>query len=72
MYQFSYRVEKVLYEIQRRSPFMTDAEKHMGQQLRSLETKLQTLWQSMESLRKREQFYDNKVDNRITSSFKAI
>ncbi|XP_046462866.1 nuclear pore complex protein Nup88-like [Daphnia pulex] len=55
------RVEKVLYEIQRRSPFMTDAEKKMGQELRSLETKLQALTQSMESLKRREQLYGAKV-----------
>ena len=54
-------MEKVLFEIQRRSPFMTDAEKHMGQQLRIHETKLQTLWQSLESLRRREQLYGAKV-----------
>ncbi|KAI9560031.1 hypothetical protein GHT06_014041 [Daphnia sinensis] len=51
------RVERVLYEIQRRSPFMTDAEKQMGQQLRLLETKLHSLTQSLESLKRREQLY---------------
>jgi hypothetical protein len=63
-----HRVEKVLYEIQRRSPFMTDAEKKMGQELRSLETKLQALTQSMESLKRREQLYGAKVKSFISIS----
>ena len=57
---FDCRVEKVLLEIQRRSPFMTDAEIKMGKQLRSLESKLETMRQSMESLRRREELYDAK------------
>ena len=62
------RVEKVLYEIQRRSPFMTDAEKQMGQQLRLLETKLHALSQSMESLKRREQLCGVKVKSFIGMS----
>ena len=48
-------MEKVLFEIQRRSPVLTDAEKQMGQQLRQLQSKLDTLKRSMESLRRKEQ-----------------
>jgi phage shock protein A len=44
---------------------MTDAEKKMGQELRSLETKLQALTQSMESLKRREQLYGAKVKSFI-------
>ena len=62
---FNCRVEKVLYEIQRRSPFMTDAEKQMGQQLRLLETKLHALSQSLESLKRREELYGAKVKSFI-------
>ena len=51
----------MLYEIQRRSPVMTDAEKQMGQQLRMLESKLNTLRQALESLRRREQLHGDKV-----------
>lgn len=61
MNETNYRVERVLYEIQRRSPFMTDAEKQMGQQLRLLETKLHSLTQSLESLKRREQLYGANV-----------
>lgn len=58
---FTSRVEKVLYEIQRRSPIMTDAEKQMGQQLRLLESKVNTLRQAIESLRRKEQLLGDKV-----------
>lgn len=40
---------------------MTDAEKQMGIQLRLLESKLNTLRQAMESLKRREQVYGAKV-----------
>lgn len=60
-------MEKVLYEIQRRSPVMTDSEKQMGQQLRLLDSKLHTLRQAMESLRRREQLYGKKVLNPSTT-----
>lgn len=55
----------MLYEIQRRSPFMTDAEKQMSQELRLLETKLHALSQSMESLKRREQLYGVKVKSLV-------
>ncbi len=61
IFYFTTRVEKVLYEIQRRSPIMTDAEKQMGQQLRLLESKVNTLRQAIESLRRKEQLLGDKV-----------
>lgn len=61
LFFFTSRVEKVLYEIQRRSPIMTDAEKQMGQQLRLLESKVNTLRQAIESLRRKEQLLGDKV-----------
>lgn len=44
---------------------MTDAEKQMGQQLRLLETKLHSLTQSLESLKRREQIYGAKVKQTV-------
>ena len=61
IFYFTTRFEKVLYEIQRRSPIMTDAEKQMGQQLRLLESKVNTLRQAIESLRRKEQLLGDKV-----------
>lgn len=55
------RIETILYEIQKRSPVLTDAEKQMTQQLRLLDNKLHTMRQSIESLKRREQLYGNKV-----------
>lgn len=51
----------MLCEIQKRSPVLTDAEKQMSQQLRQLDNKLHTMKQSIESLKRREQLYGNKV-----------
>ena len=53
--RFVIRVERILFEIQRRSPVLTDAEKQMAQQLRQLQVELNTLKRSMESLRRKEQ-----------------
>jgi len=65
--RFVIRVERILFEIQRRSPVLTDAEKQMAQQLRQLQVELNTLKRSMESLRRKEQLCA-KVNQVSTSS----
>jgi len=58
---FFIRVEKVLYEIQRRSPIMSDAEKQMHIQMRQFDAQLNKIRQNLEALRRREQHYSSKA-----------